>query len=109
MNNNQNEMLTKILNARGVRKGLRKLADGAVCLMIEEKDGKIVIEFHQRDSGNELMTYGDVAAFLNARLSSVRQMTKARSRKKTGFPAPVNIGGPRIRRSELTEWLRKKQ
>jgi predicted DNA-binding transcriptional regulator AlpA len=81
---------------------------GAFDITLEDDGKKLRIQFRQQDSGNELMTYGDVAAFLNLELSTVRQMTKTRSRNKTGFPAPVDIGGPKIRRSQLLKWIQSK-
>lgn len=64
------------------------------------------------DSGNELMTYEDIAALLTCNVETVRQWNKNRTRKKSEHPFPspaMSIqGSPRFRRSEILEWAKKK-
>jgi hypothetical protein len=108
MNNDQEKTVKNIFDTSLLR-AIRRGFGGKPKITAVEGD-KVVIPFEQVDSGNELMSYGDVAAYLNRDIASVRQMAGTRPREraiKAGrapFPMTINRGGPRIRRSELLAW-----
>ena len=76
------------------------------------EDGlSLTIKVHYVDSGNEWMSYTDVAAHCNVDVNTVRYWTRARTRAaaRHPFPATIDLAGPRVRRNELVAWWNKMQ
>jgi predicted DNA-binding transcriptional regulator AlpA len=101
----------EILSNTEVLKALRKEFDLAFSTEISEKDGKLVIQFKEQDSGQEFMTLGDVSALLQMDRTAIRQMTEARAQTSTVNPLPfIKIGKAlRFKRSDIIAWLERKQ
>jgi hypothetical protein len=109
MNGNQEMTLRKVLTKN--KKILRSIFGGAFDMTFEENGGKIVIQMRDKDSGHEMMTYGDVAAYCGVELGTVRYWNRARTRATAKYPFPrtVDLGGPRVKRTELISWWEKMQ
>ena len=111
MNEIQLTRVREILSNTEVLKALRKEFDLAFSTEISEKDGKLVIQFKEQDSGQEFMTLGDVSALLQMDRTAIRQMTEARAQTSTVNPLPfIKIGKAlRFKRSDIIAWLERKQ
>ena len=59
-----------------------------------EKNGKVKISFEEQDSGHNVKTVADVAAFLHTDRASVRRMTGDRAQHWSHHPIPfVKVRG----------------
>jgi len=103
----QQEAIVKVLNSPGVLKTLKREFDRSFVIKISELDNKIKIEFEEKDSGHNVMTVADVAAFLQTDRASVRRMTGERAQHRSHHPIPyVKIGAKMLRfsRSAIEAW-----
>jgi len=94
------EAIIKVLNNPGVLQVLKREFDRSFVISIDadEKGGKIRISFEEQDSGQNIMTVADIAAFLQTDRASVRRMTGERAQRRSHHPIPfVKIGGKMLR------------
>ncbi len=94
------EAIIKVLNNPGVLKVLKREFDRSFVISIDadEKGGKVRISFEEQDSGQNIMTVADIAAFLQTDRASVRRMTGERAQRRSHHPIPfVKIGGKMLR------------
>jgi predicted DNA-binding transcriptional regulator AlpA len=100
----QQEAMIKVLNNPNVLKTLRREFDRSFVISIsEEEGGKVKLSFREQDSGQNVMTVADVAAFLQTDRASVRRMTGERAQRRSHHPIPfVKIGGKMLRFSRPT-------
>lgn len=106
MNKGQ-EKLVEILKNAKVLETLKREFDRSFRINVSENDGKIRIEFEERDSGQDVMTVADVAAYLQCDRAAVRRMTGERAQRRSYHPIPfVKIGGKMLRfsRPAITAW-----
>ncbi|MGC2173310.1 MAG: helix-turn-helix domain-containing protein [Candidatus Sulfotelmatobacter sp.] len=107
MTEDQQQILLKVLNGPNALKHLKQEFDRSFDISIDEKDGKIKITFAEKDSGHDIMTVADVAAYLQTDRASVRRMTGERAQHRSHHPIPfVKIGGKMLRfsRPAITAW-----
>jgi predicted DNA-binding transcriptional regulator AlpA len=104
----QQEAIVKLLNSPDVLRTLKREFDRSFVISIDaEKNGKVKIAFEEQDSGHNVMTVADVAAFLQTDRASVRRMTGDRAQHRSHHPIPfVKIGGKMIRfsRPAIEAW-----
>jgi predicted DNA-binding transcriptional regulator AlpA len=103
----QQDALIKMLKSKKVAKAVMRAWDRSVHMTLDEKDGKVQVEFHVEDSGLAVMTVADVAAFLQTDRASVRRMTGDRAQRRSHHPIPfVKVGGKMIRfsRPAIEAW-----
>ena len=96
----QQAAIIKVLNNEDVLKALRREFDRSFVILIDAEDsgGKVKISFKEQDSGQNVMTVADVAAFLQTDRASVRRMTGDRAQHRSHHPIPfVKVGGKMIR------------
>lgn len=77
-------------------------------MKLSERDGKVIIEAEERDTGNELMTVGDLASLLQVDRSSVRRLTKGKAQRSARHPLPfMKLHGKLLRfsRAKGMEWI----
>jgi predicted DNA-binding transcriptional regulator AlpA len=101
------EKLVEVLNDDRVLKGLKREFDRSFTISIFEKDGKLKLQFEEKDTGLPVMTVGDVAAFLQTDRASVRRMTGERAQRRSRYPIPfVKIGAKMLRfsRPAIEKW-----
>ena len=73
----------------------------------ENRAGKLVVAVEEQDSGHNVMTVADVAAFLQTDRASVRRMTGDRAQHRSHHPIPfVKIGAKMLRfsRPAIEAW-----
>ena len=103
--------LLKILKAENGFKTLKKHFDRSWTIHIDEtKEGRIVFEIEEKDSGSDRMTVQDVAIFLQTDRESVRRMCQTRYREQARFPIPIaKVGAKMIRfnRPDVEAWWKK--
>jgi predicted DNA-binding transcriptional regulator AlpA len=102
--------MREILTSSTVLSALRKAFDRSFETLVSERDGKLVLQFVENDSGLEYMTLGDISALLQMDRTAIRQMTEARAQASTVNPLPfIRIGKAlRFKRSEVIAWLERK-
>jgi predicted DNA-binding transcriptional regulator AlpA len=107
MNNAQKEELQRIVKETGFLDEIKKQFDGSYETLVDEKDGKLRISFIARDTGNDIMTLGDLAAMLQMERSALRLKTEARAQRTDPNPIPFFKIGRSIRfsRPEVLAWL----
>jgi predicted DNA-binding transcriptional regulator AlpA len=99
----QQEAIINVLNNPNVLKALRREFDRSFVILIDAEDDKVKISFREQDSGQNVMTVADVAAFLQTDRASVRRMTGERAQRRSHHPIPfVKIGGKMLRFSRPT-------
>lgn len=113
MNEIQLTRVREILTSSDVLNALKREFDYAFATEISEKNGKLVIQFKEQDSGQEFMTLGDVSALLQMDRTAIRQMTEARA-QQAALPEHrlpfIRIGKAlRFKRSDIIAWLERKQ
>jgi predicted DNA-binding transcriptional regulator AlpA len=104
---NQADAIVAALNNGEVLEALKRQFDRSFVVMVEDIGGKVKISFEEQDSGNNVMTVADVAAFLQTDRASVRRMTGDRAQHRSHHPIPfVKIGGKMIRfsRPAIEAW-----
>jgi hypothetical protein len=103
MNTKQREM------AKFVVKELKHFYGKSCTVTVSEKDNKVIFEVAGKDSGNDLMTFADIAFLLNTDVKVVRRLNRARARSTAQFPfpQPLKLGKEitRFRRSEILGWI----
>src|ERR1700733_37461 len=108
MNKIQQEALVRMLGDKKVAKAVLRAWDRSLSMTIDEKDGKVRVEFHIDDSGQDIMTIADVAHLLQCDRATVRRLTGARAQHRAVHPLPFfKIGGKllRFRRSNVLAWI----
>ena len=104
----QADAIVAVLNTPGVLDALKREFDRSFVISIDaEKNGKVKISFEEQDSGHNVMTVADVAAFLQTDRASVRRMTGDRAQHRSHHPIPfVKVGGKMIRfsRPAIEAW-----
>jgi len=106
VNKGQEKMVEILKNSR-VLEALKREFDRSFVIKISEVDNKIKVEFEEKDSGQNVMTVADVAAFLQTDRASVRRMTGERAQRRSHHPIPfVKIGGKMLRfsRPAVVAW-----
>ncbi len=107
MNSVQTQEMVRILKSNEVLEALRREFDRSFAISISEQDGKVKIAFEEQDSGHNVMTVADVAAFLQTDRASVRRMTGDRAQHRSHHPIPfVKIGAKMLRfsRPAIEAW-----
>jgi len=102
------EALQRLVNESGLVKQLRKEFDRSFMTTVSEKDGKLIIQFIEQDSGADNMTVADIAALLQTDRRTVRRMTEARAQRSSRHPIPFfKIHGKMLRfsRTKIVAWL----
>jgi predicted DNA-binding transcriptional regulator AlpA len=101
----------EILTSSTVLSALHKAFDHSFETRVFEKDGKMVLQFVENDSGSEYMTLGDISALLQMDRTAIRQMTEARAQSSTVNPLPfIRIGKAlRFKRSDVIAWMERKK
>ena len=91
-----------------VHEAIKKVFDRSFTVSIDEDDdGRPILRFKEEDSGSNVMTVADVAAFLQTDRASVRRMTGDRAQHRSRHPIPfVKVGGKMIRfsRPAIEAW-----
>jgi hypothetical protein len=102
---NENQAAT----TKTVIKYLRHFYGKSCAVTVSEKDNKVIFEVAGKDSGNDLMTFADIAFLLNTDVKVVRRLNRARARSTAQFPfpQPLKLGKEitRFRRSEILGWI----
>ncbi len=111
MNDKQTQELQRILNETGFLKQIKKTFDYSFETEMSEKDGKLRISFIARDTGNDIMTLGDVSAMLQMDRNTIKQMTESRAQRSTVNPIPFFKVGRMLRfsRAKIVAWLETSQ
>ena len=108
--NKGQEKLVEILESSKFFETIKREFDRSFNMSISEKDGKIRIQVEEQDTGQSVMTVGDVAAFLQTDRASVRRMTRERSQRGAKHPIPyVKLGSKMLRfnRPDIEAWWTK--
>jgi len=93
------QALTPILKALMARQDAGAVAPGVA---VPKKPAGSVT-----DSGNEIMTVHDLAAFLQTDVKAIQRQTETRAQQRAKFPMPffkLN-GALRFERKKIQEWL----
>ncbi len=104
---NQADAIVAALNNGEVLEALKRQFDRSFVIIVEDIGGKVKISFEEQDSGHNIMTVADVAAFLQTDRASVRRMTGDRAQHRSHHPIPfVKVGGKMIRfsRPAIEAW-----
>jgi predicted DNA-binding transcriptional regulator AlpA len=86
---------------------MKREYDRSFDVTVEEKEGKVKLQFAEKDSGHAIMTVADVAVLLQTDRASVRRMTGDRAQHRSHHPIPfVKVGGKMIRfsRPAIEAW-----
>jgi|SRR5579862_163525 len=86
---------------------LKKEFDRSFDVTVDEKDGKVRVQFAVKDSGHSVMTIKDVAEFIQTDRASVRRMTGERAQRRSHHPIPfVKLGAKMLRfsRPAIEKW-----
>ena len=109
MNDAQLHRLDYFLKNKKTRAAIRRAFGGQFDMTIKDGGDFVTIQFRQKDSGNALMTFSDVACVLNTDTRAVRRLNEKRARSKARFPfpTPIKLAGEitRFRRSEVLAWI----
>jgi hypothetical protein len=99
--------MREILTNSQFLKRLKQELDYSFETQITEVDGKIRMQFIQKDTGQEFMTLSDVSALIQMDKSQIRQMTEARAQQSTSNPLPfIRIGKSlRFKRTDIIRWV----
>jgi predicted DNA-binding transcriptional regulator AlpA len=102
--------IREILTNSHFLQALKKEFDYSFEISIAEVEGKVRMQFMQKDSGLEYMTLSDVSALLQMDRRAIRQMTEARAQTTTPNPLPfIRIGkNLRFKRSDIIRWIEAK-
>jgi len=110
MNEAQTREMVRILESSKFFEAIKREFDRSFAISVSEKDGKVLIQVEEEDTGSTVMTVGDVAAFLQTDRATVRRMTRERSQRQSRFPIPfVKLGAKMLRfhRPAIEEWWKK--
>ena len=84
MNDIQKQALVKMFKNSELFDAITREFDRSFVITIDEnRAGKLVVAVEEQDSGNNVMTVADVAAFLQTDRASVRRMTGDRAQSVT--------------------------
>jgi hypothetical protein len=105
------DKLRQAITESGLLTEVKKVFGFAFSTNISEKDGKLIIQFAQQDSGNDVMTLDDLSAMLQIDRSALKDMTEARAQRTDEYPIPFfKVGrNTRFERSKIIEWREKLQ
>ena len=108
MNDIQKQALVKMFKNSELFEAIKREFDRSFVITIDEnRAGKLVVAVEEQDSGNNVMTVADVAAFLQTDRASVRRMTGDRAQHRVHHPIPfVKIGAKMLRfsRPAIEAW-----
>jgi hypothetical protein len=90
--------IARFFESREFALHMKREYDRSFDVTVEEKEGKVKLQFAEKDSGHAIMTVADVAVFLQTDRASVRRMTGDRAQHRSHHPIPfVKVGGKMIR------------
>ena len=108
MNDIQKQALVKMFKNSELFDAIKREFDRSFVITIDEnRAGKLVVAVEEQDSGHNVMTVADVAAFLQTDRASVRRMTGDRAQHRSHHPIPfVKIGAKMLRfsRPAIEAW-----
>jgi Helix-turn-helix domain len=99
--------ISRLFESREFARYMKKEFDRSFDVTVDEKGGKVRVQFAVKDSGHSVMTIGDVAVFLQTDRASVRRMTGERAQRRSHHPIPyVKLGGKMLRfnRPDIERW-----
>jgi hypothetical protein len=105
------DKLRQAVTESGLLTEVKKVFGFAFSTNISEKDGKLIIQFAQQDSGNDVMTLDDLSAMLQIDRSALKDMTEVRAQRTDKYPIPFfKVGrNTRFMRDKIIEWREKLQ
>jgi len=99
--------IARFFESREFAQHMKREYDRSFDVTVEEKAGKIKLQFAEKDSGHAIMTVADVAVYLQTDRASVRRMTGDRAQHRSHHPIPfTKVGGKMIRfsRPAIEAW-----
>ena len=99
--------IARLFESREFARQMKKEFDRSFDVTVDEKDGKVRIQFAAKDSGQGVMTVADVAAYLQCDRAAVRRMTGERAQRRSNHPIPyVKLGAKMLRfdRAKIQAW-----
>lgn len=90
--------IARFFESREFAQHMKREFDRSFDITVEENEGKVKIQFAEKDSGHSVMTVADVAVFLQTDRATVRRLCGSRAQARSNHPLPfVKIGGKMLR------------
>src|SRR5579864_7245710 len=102
--------IARLFESREFAQIMKREFDRSFDITVEESDGKVKIQFAEKDSGHSVMTIADVAVFLQTDRATVRRLCGSRAQARSHHPLPfVKVGGKMLRfsRPAVEAWWTK--